>query len=241
MSSIPAPERCPDGAMTVLETKLNELRDRLFVMAAITEEMLSGSMKALVERDPDLARRIIELDEPKVNRYEIDIEDAAIELIALYQPEATNLRTITMVIKINNDLERIGDHAVNIAESAQFLMDRPAVKPLVDLPKMAEQAISMLKDSLDAFCRKDVELARRVCERDSVVDGLKRDINAELAQVMAKNPATIERALKLMTVALNLERVADLATNIAEDAIYMAMGQVIKHRAGGTEENLSAR
>jgi len=238
MSSIPAPERCPNGAMTVLETKLNELRDRLFVMAAIAEEMLAGSMKALVERDAGLARRIIEQDEPRVNRFEIDIEDAAIELIALYQPEATNLRTIAMVIKINNDLERIGDHAVNIAEAAQFLLDKPPVKPLVDTPKMAEAATQMLKDSLDAFCRKDVELARSVCERDSVVDSLKDHVNAELSQIMAKDPATIERALKLMMIALNLERVADLATNIAEDAIYMAKGQVIKHRAGGTEENL---
>jgi phosphate transport system protein len=167
-----------------------------------------------------------------VNRLEIDNEDAAINLVALYQPEASNLRTLAMVIKINNDLERIGDHAVNIAEAAEFLMTRPPVKPLVDTPRMAEHAIAMLKDSLDSFARLDAELARDVCGRDSVVDELNVTIKSELMEYMARDPQTIERALKLMMISLNLERVADLATNISEDVIYMATGEVIKHGTG---------
>jgi phosphate transport system protein len=137
-----------------------------------------------------------------------------------------------MVIKINNDLERLGDHAVNIAEAAQFLMDRPAVKPLVNVPKMADHAIAMLKDSLDAFTRNDAELARSVCARDTIVDDLNDTVKRELAKIMGDDATTIDRALKLMMVSLNLERIADLATNVAEDVIYIATGQVIKHGKG---------
>ncbi len=198
-------------------------------MAAIVEEMVGNSIKALVNKDKTLAEQVIRTDEPRVNRLEIENEDSAINLMALYQPEASNLRTIAMVIKLNNDLERIGDHAENIAEAALFLIDKPPVKPLIDLPRMADIAISMLKDSLDAFTRADAELARSVCTRDSAVDELNRAIKAELVEHMSRDPATIERALKLLVISLNLERVADLATNIAEDVIYIVTGEDIKH------------
>jgi phosphate transport system protein len=220
--------------LTVLETKIAELKEQLLTMAAIVEEMVGNSIRALVDKDPNLAEQVIKTDEPRVNQLEIENEDAAINLMALYQPEASNLRTIAMVIKLNNDLERIGDHAENIAQAALFLIDKPPVKPLVDLPRMANIAISMLKDSLDAFTRADAELARSVCVRDSAVDELNRAIKAELMEYMARDSSTIERALKLMMVSLNLERVADLATNIAEDVIYIVTGQDIKH--GQTEQ-----
>jgi phosphate transport system protein len=218
--------------VTVLEQKLNELKERLFVMAGIAEGMVADSIKSLVERDPGLARKVVEADEDRVNHLEIEIEDAAINLMALYQPEASNLRTIAMIIKINSDLERLGDHAVNIAEAAQYLIPRPAVKPLIDLPRMSEFAITMLKDALDSFTRADADLAYSVCGRDSVVDSLKDQITRELVTHMTSDAATIDRALKLMMVALNLERIADHATNIAEDVIYIVKGEVIKHGKG---------
>jgi len=221
---------------TVLEDKTAELKQQLFTMAGIVEEMIANSVKSLVSKDPALAERVIGPDEDRVNRLEIENEDAAINLVALYQPEASDLRTLTMVIKINNDLERLGDHAVNIAEAAQFLMMRPAVKPLVDIPKMADHATAMLKDSLDAFTRSDAELARSVCARDTIVDDLNSTVKLDLAKIMGDDSTTIERALKLIMVSLNLERIADLATNIAEDVIYIATGQVIKHGKGEPQE-----
>lgn len=218
--------------MTILEQKLNELRERLMAMAAVVEDMLANSMKALVEKDEALARRVISDDEDRVNHMEIEIEDTAIGVMALHQPEATNLRNLTMIIKINNDLERIGDHAENIAEAALYLIPRPPVKPLVDLPRMAAHTLGMLKDSLDAFTRSDAELARGVCGRDSTVDSLRDQINRELVTHMTSDATTIDRALQLMMISLNLERVADLATNIAEDVVYIVKGEVIKHGRG---------
>jgi phosphate transport system protein len=217
---------------TVLEDKIAGVKQQLFTMAGIVEEMIANSIKSLVDKDATLAAQVIGPDEDRVNRLEIENEDAAINLVALYQPEASNLRMLAMVIKINNDLERLGDHAVNIAQAAQFLMTRPAVKPLIDIPKMADHAIAMLKDSLDAFTRNDAELARSVCARDTIVDELNDTVKRDLAKIMGEDPATIERSLKLIMVSLNLERIADLATNVAEDVVYVATGQVIKHGKG---------
>jgi len=219
--------------MTVLEQKLAELKERLFTMAGIAETMVSDSIRSLVTHEDALTRRVIEVDEEQVNKLEIEIEDAAINLVALYQPEASNLRTIMMIVKVNNDLERLGDHAVNIAEAAQFLNARPPVKPLVDLPRMSDVAVGMLKDSLDAFARGDADLARSLCARDSEVDSLKDQISRELITHMTSDASTIDRSLKLLMIALNLERIADHATNIAEDVIYIVKGEVIKHGAGG--------
>jgi len=222
---------------TVLEDKIATLKQQLFTMAGIVEEMIGNSVKALVNKDPALAEQVIGPDEDRVNHLEIENEDAAINLVALHQPEASNLRTLAMVIKINNDLERLGDHAVNIAQAAQFLMSKPAVKPLVDIPKMAEHAIAMLKDALDAFTRADAELAKSVCGRDAIVDELNDTVKRDLAKAMNADATTIDRALKLMMVSLNLERIADLATNIAEDVIYIVTGQVIKHGKGEPQDS----
>jgi len=218
--------------MTILEQKIADLKGKLLTMAAIVEGMVTNSMKALTNRDSALAQQVINTDEDRVNQLEIENEDTAINIIALHQPEAANLRTLAMIIKVNNDLERIGDHAENIAEAALFLIPRPAVKPLIDLPRMSEHAIGMLKDSLDAFTRNDAELARSVCARDSIVDSLKDQINRELVTYMTSDASTIDRALKLMLISLNLERIADHATNIAEDVIYMVKAEVIKHGKG---------
>jgi phosphate transport system protein len=222
--------------VTALEGKIAELKQQLFTMAGIVEAMIVNSIKALTNKDPALAAQVIDTDEDRVNRLEIDTEDAAINLMALYQPEASDLRTLAMIILITNDLERLGDHAVNIAEATQYLVARPSVKPLVDIPKMADTAIGMLKDSLDAFTRNDGELARAVGGRDSIVDDLNRKVKEELSAYMAEDPKTIERALKLMMISLNLERIADLATNIAEDVIYIAKGEVIKHGKGEPQD-----
>ncbi len=222
--------------MTILEGKVVELKEKLLAMAAQVEGMVVESIQALVKHDTPLAEKVINETEDAINQMEIEIEDFAINLIALYQPEARNLRTITMVIKINNDLERIGDHAVNIAQAALFLIPRPPVKPLIDLPRMAKEATQMLHDSLDAFTRGDVELARSVCVHDSVVDSLKDQINRELITYMTSDATTIDRALKLMLISLNLERIADLATNISEDVIYAVTGEVIKHGKGYPDE-----
>lgn len=222
--------------MTVLETRIAELKEQLLGMAALVEEMVANSIKALVTRDAALAELVIKTDEPRVNRLEVENQDSAINLIALYQPEASDLRMITMIVMINDVLERLGDHAVNIAEAAQFLIDRPPVKPLVDIPKMADVAVSMLKDSLDAFTRADPELARAVCARDNVVDELNRVVKSDLITCMVADSGAIERALRLIMVSLNLERIADLATNISEDVVYIVTGQGIKHGNGGSQD-----
>lgn len=222
--------------MTVLEGRIAEVKERLLEMAGIVEDMVAGSVKALVERDAAAARRIIDEQEGRVNRLEIENEDAIISLLALHQPEAGNLRTLAACIKINNDLERIGDHAVNIAEAADFLIGLPQLKPLVDIPRMAEQSVAMLKDALDSFTRSDPRLARDVCARDSIVDALNDQIKRELVTYMTSDARSIDRALKLMMVSLNLERIADLATNLAEDVIYMTTGEVIKHHFTDSDE-----
>lgn len=215
----------------MLEQKITELREKLFTMASMVEEMISKGVRSLVEKNEELAREVIEEHEPKVNNLEIEIDEFCINLLALYQPEASNLRIITMIMKINNDLERIGDHAVNIAERALYLIPRPQVKPLIDLPRMAEDSIKMLRDVLDSFTNHDADLAIEVCKRDSKIDSLRDQIIRELITYMISDPSTIDRALGLILIAKYLERVADLATNIAEDVVYTVKGEVIKHHA----------
>ncbi len=219
-----------------LEEKVNSLKDKLLQSAVLVQEMVGKSIKALLEKDEKLAREVIEVDEKKANEYEILIEEEAIKIIALHQPEATPLRTLIMVIKINNDLERIGDHAVNISEAALSLIPKPYVKRLIDIPRMAEMAIGMLKDSLTAFLTNNHQLAREVCQRDDEVDGMRDQIFRELLTFMISDPNTIERSFSLILITRNLERIADLATNIAEDVIYITKGDIIKHGRGIEKE-----
>ena len=217
--------------MLELEKRIFQLKEKLLFMASVVEQMIRDSIKSLVERDEELAKKIIEEEEPKVNQLEIDIDDMCIKLLALYQPEASDLRIVTMVMKINNDLERVGDHAVNIAERAIFLINKPPVKPLIDMPRMAEETTRMLNESLNSFTNSDADLARKIRPMDDVVDALRDQITRELITYMISDTKTIERALQLLLIARDLERVADLATNIAEDVFFMVKGDTIKHPA----------
>lgn len=216
--------------MKRLQEEINNLKKSLLQMASMVEEMIVKSVKSLKEKNTPLAEEIIRNDDV-INRMEIDIDNLCIKILALYHPEAEDLRTVTMIMKINNDLERIGDHAVNIAERAIYLSDKPPVKPLIDIPRMVEKATEMLRESLEAFVNKNAELAVEVCKKDDEVDYLENQIMRELITYMMEDPSTIDRSLRLILIARDLERVADLATNIAEDAFYIASGQILKHHA----------
>ncbi|RLG62938.1 phosphate transport system regulatory protein PhoU [archaeon] len=217
----------------MITEKLHELSKKVIEQASTVEKMIKDSIDSLINRDREKAIKVIEIYEPRVNDMEIEIDEMVTNLIALYQPEAKHLRTILMILKMNNDLERIGDLAVNIAESSLFLMEKPPVKPLIDLPRMAEETMLMLRNSISAFINEDTELAIKVCKHDDIVDALRDQIYRELITYMMSDPSTIERALHLMRISRNLERIADLATNICEDAIYTAEGKVIKHHRLG--------
>jgi phosphate transport system protein len=213
----------------MLEEKIVALRRELIEYATHVEGMIERSVQGLLTRDSSTLKQIIESEEPKANECEITIEEMCISMIAIYEPKAKDLRTILMVLKINNDLERAADHAVNISESGIFLVDQPPVKPLLDIPRMAKESISMLKDSISSFINEDAVLAQNVCERDNIVDGLEEQILRELITFMVSDASTIERALHLVSISRNLERIADLSTNISEDVIFMVEGRNIKH------------
>lgn len=216
--------------MIRLEEEISKLKKMLFEMATSVEEMIAKSIKALKDRNMIMAEEVIKSD-AKINEMEIDIDNQCIRILALYHPEAEDLRTVSMIMKINNDLERIGDHAVNIAEKTIYLADKPPVKPLIDIPRMADKAIQMLQESLDAFVNKDAQLAIEVCKRDDEVDSLEPQIVRELVTYMIGDPQTIDRSLNLILIAREIERVADLATNIAEDTYYIVSGKSLKHHS----------
>jgi phosphate transport system protein len=210
------------------EDELRSLKNRLLSMGALVEERVRQAVQALMERRPELAESVIAGDQ-EVNDLQIEIDDRCLKLLALQQPMASDLRLITAAMKINADLERIGDQAVNIAENAAVLLSHPPLKPLLDLPRMAEAAQHMTRDSLDAFVKRDSALARRVLERDDEVDRLKDQNFRVLLTYMMADPGTIERALALILVSRNLERIADHATNIAEDVIFLVEAKDVRH------------
>jgi phosphate transport system protein len=211
------------------ETKLTNLKKTLMEFATLVESMVDHSINGLMLKKEDLLSDVIGLDESRANSYEIELDERCVTIIAQHQPTGKALRTILMILHINSTLERIGDHAVTISESGLFLIDQPLVKPLIDIPRMADVVKSMISDSINSFINEDADLARRVCERDAIVDGLRTQIMRELITFMTSDPSTIERALQLMKISSNLERIADLTTNICEDVIYMVKGKVIKH------------
>lgn len=217
----------------LIEEKLTALKKALIDYGTLIESMIDKSLKGLIKKDHRLLHEIINVDEPKTNDLELEIDELATSFIAQYQPKAKDLRTSLMILQINNDLERIGDHLENMAESALFLIDRPPVKPLIDIPKMAEITIKMVKQAIASFINEDVNLAKSVCEQDSVVDGLMEQVMRELITYMLSDSKTIERSMHLIRIAHNLERIADLSTNVGEDVIFMVQGKVIKH---GKEE-----
>ena len=220
---------------TQFQKELEELKENLLKMAAMVEEAIQTAVQSLVQRNSDLAQKTFE-GENKINAMEITIEDMCLRLLALRQPMAADLRFITAAMKIITDLERMGDQAVNIAERAISLNQEPQLKPYIDIPRMAEIAQSMVKDVLDAFVNHDSKLARSVCQRDDLVDGLNDQVFRELLTYMMSDPKTTTRAVHLMIVCRCLERIADHATNIAEDVIFMVDALVIKHHADVKEE-----
>ena len=208
--------------------ELEALKQTLLAMGGLVEDQIRRVMRALLERDDELAREVVDRDR-QVNAYDVEVDEQCVQLLALNQPAASDLRFITTAMKIVTDLERIGDQAVNIAQRALELHQEPQLKPYVDLPRMAEMAQRMVKESLDAFVTRDTELARRVRGEDAAVDALKEQIFRELLTFMMADPRTIPRALRLILISRFMERVADHATNIAEMVVYMVEGKMVRH------------
>lgn len=213
----------------MLEEKMTVLKREIVEYAGLVEAMIEKAIAGLLDKRRDTLAEVMQEDEPRANDLEIEIDEMCTSMIAQFQPKAKDLRTILMAMQMSNDFERIGDHAVNIAESGLFLMERPQVKPYMDIPRMAEITIKMLRDSITAFIDEDAALAKSVCERDSAVDNLRVQILRELITFMVSDASTIERCLHLIRVSGNLERIADLSTNMSEDVIFMVKGRVIKH------------
>ena len=210
------------------QEELEQLKTRLLEMGGLAEEHVRLAVQGLVERDRELLDRVITGDEP-LNRLHIEIDSRCFTVLALHQPMAADLRTVVAAVKINADLERVGDLAVNIAEAAQRYASHPPVKKLIDIPLMAEIAQTMLRDALDAFVRRDVDLAQHVLDEDDRLDALKTQIFRELLTYMLQNPATIEPALDLILVSRHLERIGDHATNVAEDVIFIVSAKDVRH------------
>jgi len=213
---------------TAFDIELNELRQSILIMGGKVELMIANSVKALVERDTPLAERTIALDH-EINSAEVAIDERCLELLALRQPAARDLRFITIALKIVTDLERMGDQCANIAKRARDLNAEPPLKPYIDIPRMAHWAEIMVKEALDAFVRGDADLAVKVCKDDRFEDELNTQIQRELLSFMIEDPTTISRAMKLNYISKSLERIADHATNIAEMVIFMVKGKDIRH------------
>ena len=210
------------------DEELKNLKEKLLEMAARAEEQIALAIRGLKDREEALACQVLDREE-SINLLDIEIDEMCLCLLALRQPMATDLRFITSAMKISNDLERIGDLAVNIAERTIDLLKSPQLKPLIDIPRMAQLSQDMVRDALNAFVNRDEKLARDVCQRDDQVDQLEDQVFRELLTYMMQDPGTISRAVDLILVGRHLERIADHATNIGEDVIYMVKGKTIKH------------
>ena len=211
-----------------LDQDLDRVRQMLLKMGGLTEDMVAKATQALLDRDNTLCREVIDGDRA-VDHLEIEIDEVCHSLIGRKQPTASDLRFLVAVMKINGDLERIGDSAVNIAQSVLQVNDQPPLKPYIDLPRMSQLVQDMVRQSLDAFVRKDAALATAVCKADDEVDGLYKQLFRELLTYMIEDPKTVSRALHLLLISRNLERIADHATNIAEDVVYYVEGRDIRH------------
>ena len=221
------------------DDELKRLKDKLFRMGLLVEEAVTRSTQALFERDAKKAEMVLKGDQ-EINLHEIEIDELGHELIALHQPTAVDLRFITMVLKINNDLERMGDQAVNIAEKAIQIGQDPPMKPYIDLPKMAEIARQMVHDGLNAFMERDAEKAKEILEKDDEIDALNDRIYEDVQKLIKEKPDNVRQGVALIMIAHNLERVADLATNIAEDVIYLTRGIDVRHHIRERRENSAA-
>jgi phosphate transport system protein len=213
----------------LIEPRLNEIKERLLKMAEIVENMIDNSIKAIIKHNPEYLK-YVEENESIVDQMEVENESLIITTMARYQPEAKYLRMLAMDLFVNRDLERIGDHAENIKEHAKSILTKPKLKEYVDLPKMTELTIQMLKDAIKAFSENDTNLARDVIKRDDIIDALEDQIIRELYTYMVEDPSTIKVGLRLIDVVKNIERVADIATNLAEEVIYMKEGKMLRHQ-----------
>lgn len=220
--------------MSIFDDELQHLKGKLLRMGSLVEDAIKASIQALLDRDNALAQRIIENDH-LINTLDVEIDEESIRLIALRQPKAGDLRFITTAMKITTDIERMGDLAVDIAERAIELNEEPMLKPYIDIPRMAEIARGMVKDSLDALVRGDAKLAMDVIKRDDEVDQLNLQVFNELLFFMIQDPHTVSRATRITYISKYLERIADHATNIAEMVIYFVEGKIIRHMAPPSE------
>jgi phosphate transport system protein len=210
------------------QEELDQLKARLLEMGGLAEEKVRESVESLVARDRGLVERVLAGD-AAINQLQIEIDDRCFKMLALYQPMAVDLRVIVAAVKINSDLERVGDLAVNIAEAVRRSLEHPPVKELIDIPRMAELAQTMLRDALDAFVRRDTGLALTVLSRDDTLDALKTQVFKDLLTHMIRDSATIEPSTDLILISLHLERIGDHATNIAEDVIFMVSAKDVRH------------
>lgn len=214
------------------EGELDRLKESLVRMAGLAEEQVDAAVEALLSRNPDLAERVLGRDS-EIDDLEVSIDNQAISLLALQQPMARDLRFITMAMKISNDLERVGDHAVNIADATRYMVEAPPLPQLPELEEMTGLATEMLNDALNAFVRSDSELARRIGDRDDRVDELHENVFRIVLTHMMEDPRKIGAGIDMILVSRNLERIADLATNVAEDVVFLVEGQTIKHGGSG--------
>jgi len=210
------------------DEELKALKEKILRMGAMVEEQIAHSIKSLVDRDSDLARRVIESDH-RVNAMDVEIDEDCLSLIALHQPMARDLRFLTTAMKISTELERMSDLAENISERAVELNEEPQLKPYIDIPRMAEHAQRMVKEALDAFVNQDSRLARKVCGDDDFMDELNHQIFRELLSFMIEDPHTTARAIRISFISKYLERMADHATNVAELVVYLVEGKIIRH------------
>ena len=225
-----------DKPVRHFQEELDALLARLLEMGGIAEERVRAVVQGLVTRDADLIDRVMHGDEP-INQLHIEVDNRCFTLLALYQPMATDLRSIVAAVKINTDLERVGDLAVNIAEAAQRYASHPPVKQIVDIPQMGDIAQSMLRDALDSFVQRDTRMAHQVLNEDDRLDTLKTQVFRELLTHILEDPSTVEPALDLILVSRHLERIGDHATNIAEDVIFMVSALDVRHHAPNTPGN----
>lgn len=210
------------------DEELRELKKKILEMDSLVEAAIDYSIKALADRKEELILEVIKKEEG-INKIHLEIDEICLRLLALRQPMAADLRFIAAVLKINSELERMGDQAINITDATSELLKEPPLKPLIDIPKMSSLSRQMTKDALDAFINRDVELAKDVISRDDEVDDLKNQIFRELLTYMMSDPKAIKRALELILVSRHLERIGDHATNIAEDVVFMVLGEDIRH------------
>jgi phosphate transport system protein len=214
------------------DEELSDLKRKILRMGGLVEAQIAGALRALTERNSDLARQII-VNDHQVNAMDVEVDEDCLRLLALQQPAAGDLRFITTAMKISTELERMSDLAENIAERAIELNEEPQLKPYIDIPQMANWALQMVKDGLDAFVNRDAVLARKVCTDDDFIDDLTEQLFRELVSFMIEDPQTISRAIRLTFVGKYFERIADHATNVAELVVYLAEGTIIRHTTGG--------